>query len=239
MYVPQPCVLRISSTKNINAPRPTTSITPIDPYRVGVATAQARPYYTFTGWLRRTGVDFDVLEPREVPGYGGHIILTTRAEARAWPPSCALLFPDELERGSAVALSLLLRRCKTFGDDLLVGIDPGKRLGLAVSYAGREVEASLFTSVHALVSHVAALVRGIGPSSCTIRIGNGEMASAARIRRALASVDLQPLRIEMVDEMGTSPRSRNCNRRGKRDMLAARAIAKIGYGQGLPVAAAG
>lgn len=214
-------------------------ITPIDPYRVGVATTQARPYYTFTGWLRRTGVDFDVLEPREMPGYGGHIILTTRAEARAWPPRCALLFPDELERGSAVALSLLLRRCGAFGDDLLVGIDPGKRLGLSASYAGREVGASLFTSVHALVSHVEALVRGIGPSSCTIRIGNGEMASAARIWRALASAGLQPLRIEMVDEMGTSPRSRNCNRRGKRDMLAARAIAKIGYGQGPPVAAAG
>lgn len=233
---------RTSSTKNINAPRDNASITPIDPYRVGVATAQARPYYTFTGWLRRTGVCFDVLEPRGMPGYGGHIILTTRAEARAWPPRagrCALLFPDELERGSAVALSLLLRRCGTFGDDLLVGIDPGQRLGLAASYAGREVEASLFTSVHALVSHVEALVRGIGPSSCTIRIGNGEMASAARIRRALASAGLQPLRIEMVDEMGTSPRSRNCNRRGKRDMLAARAIAGMGCGQGLPVAAAG
>jgi hypothetical protein len=185
---------------------------------------------------------FDVLEPREMPGYGGNIILTTRAEARAWPTRvgrCALLFPDELERGSAVALSLLLRRCGIFGDDLLVGIDPGKRLGLAASYAGLEVEASLFTSVHALVSHVAALVRGIGPSSCTIRIGNGEMASAARIRGALASADLPPLRIEIVDEMGTSPRGRNCNRRGKRDVLAARAIAKIGCGRGLPAAAAG
>ena len=208
---------------------------------MGVATAQARPYYTFTGWLRRTGVDFDVLEPRKIPGYGGHIILTTRAEAHAWLPRvgrCVLLFPDELERGSAVALSLLLRRCGTFGDDLLAGIDPGKRLGLAVSYAGREVETSLFTSVHALVSHVATLIRGIEPSSCTIRIGNGDMASAARIRGALASADLQPLRIEIVDEMGTSPRSRNCNRRGKRDMLAARAIAKTWCGQGPLTAAA-
>lgn len=203
-------------------------ITPIYPYRAGVATAQAGPYYTFTKWLRKIGADFDVLEPREMSGYGGHIILTTRHEA---PPvcRCALLFPDELERGSAAALSLLLRRCGVFGNDLVVGIDPGQRPGLVVSYAGREVEAALFISTRALVSHVSDLLAGIEASSYIIRIGDGEMVSAGRIYEALAA-DLPPFRLEFVNEAGTSPRGRNCNRRGKRDILAARAIAEMGCG---------
>lgn len=215
--------------KIINAPRYVMRITPIDPYRVGVATAQARPYYTFTKWLRDIGADFDVLEPLEMSGYGGHIMLTTRREA---PPvcRCALLFPDELERGSAVALSLLLRRCGVFGDDLVVGIDPGQRLGLAVSYAGREVETALFTSTRALVAHVSDLLAGIEASSYTIRVGDGEMVSAAYVCGALAAADLPPFRLEFVNEAGTSPRGRNCNRRGKRDMLAARTIAQTGCG---------
>ena len=204
-------------------------ITPIDPYRVGVATAQARPYYTFTKWLREMGADFDVLEPRQMSVYGGHVVLTTRPEA---PTSCrcALLFCDELERGSTVALSVLLRRCGVFGDDLVMGIDPGQRLGLAVSYAGREVETALFTSTRALVDHVSDLLAGIEASSYTIRVGNGEMVSAARVCGALAAADLPRFRLEFVNEEGTSPRGRNCNRRGKRDMLAARAIAETGCG---------
>ena len=204
-------------------------ITPIDPYRVGVATAQARPYYTFTKWLREMDAEFDVLEPKEMSAYGGHIMLTTRREASP-VCRCALLFCDELERGSAVALSVLLRRCGVFGDDLVIGIDPGQRLGLAVSYAGRELETALFTSARALVDHVSDLLAGIEASSYTIRIGNGEMVSAARVCGALAAADLPPFRLEFINESGTSPRGRNCNRRGKRDMLAARAIAEMGCG---------
>ena len=196
---------------------------------MGVATVRARPYYLFTKWLREMGADFDVLEPREMSGYGGHIMLTTRPEALP-ACRCALLFLDELERGSAVALSLLLRRCGVFGDDLVAGIDPGQRLGLAVSYAGREVESSLFTSVRVLVSHLSDIITGIGASSCTIRMGDGEMVTAGRVCESLAAADLPPFRLEFVNEAGTSPRGRSCNRRGKRDMLAARAIAGMGYG---------
>lgn len=184
---------------------------------------------------------FDVLEPKEMPRYGGHIILTTRAEARLICRAVhrrALLFPDELKRGSAVALALLLRRCGVFGDDLLIGIDPGKRLGLAVSYAGREVEASMFVSEGILTSHVYDMVRGIGPSSYIIRIGDGEMSSAMRIRETLVNAGLRPSCIVTVDETGTSPREQNCNRRGKRDILAARAIAGIGCSRTLQAAAA-
>ncbi len=215
------------------------AIIPIDHYRVGIATTQARPYYAFTRWLRGMGVVFDVLDPREMPGYGGRIMLTTRAEARAGTPrGCAVLFHDELERGSTVALSLLLRRLGAFGDDLVAGIDPGKLLGLAVVYAGREVEASLFTAVPALVSHISYLLREIRPSACTIRIGNGDMESACAILRCLESTEMPPFRLHMVDEAGTSPRCKNCNRRGVRDMLAARSIAGMGFGRGPPAAAA-
>lgn len=174
---------------------------------------------------------FDVLYPQDMPGYDGHILLTTRTEADArTPPRCALLFADELESGSAVALSLLLRRLGIHGDDLVMGIDSGKLLGLAVSYAGREVEASLFTTVSALISHVSYLLQEIRPSRCIIRIGDGDVESATQIVRGLKSVGVPPHMLKMVDETGTSPRGRNCNRRGIRDVLAARSIAGIGQG---------
>lgn len=208
---------------------------------MGIATARARPYYMFTRWLRRLAVNFDVIKPSEIPRYRGHVILTTRDEA---PLVCnkVLMYEDDLERGSAVALAVLLRRCGVgaFDDELVVGVDPGKRLGLSVLYAGQEVEGSLFSSVEQLVSHVSGILERTGTARRTVRIGNGDMATAKRLGAALRSAGLPPFRLEFVDEMGTSPRTRHCNRRGKRDMLAARAIARMdGHsGRGLPVAVA-
>ena len=230
-----------SSIKIINEALQKRIINRIERYRIGIATARARPYYMFTSWLRHMDMRFDVLAPSEIPRYGGHIILTTRAEA---PLPCrkAVLYEDELERGSAVALAALIRRCGCLDDELVVGVDPGKRLGLSVFYAGEEVERSLFSSVDGLASHVCRVLERTGAARRVVRIGNGEMATARRLVAAISAAGPPPFRLEFVNEVGTSPRTRHCNRRGERDMLAARAIAQMEGrhpGRGLPVAAVG
>ena len=193
---------------------------------MGVATAQARPYYLFTRWLRSLKVRFDVISPHEIASYAGDVILTTRTEAGCCAGK-ALLYIDEIERGPAIAQILLLRRCGMFGGDTIVGIDPGRRLGVSVFYGGLELERELFVSADRMVSHVSDLLEHAGPGRRTIRIGDGDMARALAIREMFRRI-AAPSRIELVDESGTSPRGRHCNGGGKRDMLAARAIAMRG-----------
>jgi hypothetical protein len=48
-----------------------------------------------------------------------------------------------------------------YADELLIGIDPGKRVGLSVYYYGREIESSLHTSVEGLIYHLVRILAGL------------------------------------------------------------------------------
>ena len=67
--------------------------------------------------------------------YTGDVILTTKREVSG-NVNQVMLYDDDLRRGSAVALALLLERRGEFGRDLVIGIDPGQRLGLSIFYGG-------------------------------------------------------------------------------------------------------
>lgn len=191
---------------------------------MGVATAQGRPYYLFTRWLRGLNIKFDVLKPDEIPNYTGDVILTTREEFPSKSDKI-LLYDDEMKHGSTITLVLLLQRCGIIGDDLIVGIDPGRRIGLSVFYGSVEIERQLFISIERMTSHIRHIFKYIKSTRHLIRIGDGDMTTAWRICRMLDVIDT-PYSLEFVNESGTSPRTRHCNSRGKQDMLAARAIAQ-------------
>lgn len=191
---------------------------------MGVATAQGRPYYLFTRWLRGLNIKFDVLKPDEIPNYTGDVILTTREEFPSKSDKI-LLYDDEMKHGSTITLVLLLQRCGITGDDLIVGIDPGRRIGLSVFYGSVEIERQLFISIERMSSHIRYIFKYIKSTRHLIRIGDGDMTTAWRICRMLDVINT-PYSLEFVNESGTSPRTRHCNSRGKQDMLAARAIAQ-------------
>lgn len=193
-------------------------------YRIGVATTRARPYYTLVTWLRKAGISFDTLEPEWIRTYTGHIVLTTREEAPAQCP-VPLMYTDEME-DDTLALAQVLHRCgaDSFDGTLVAGVDPGKTMGFSASYAGHEIERSLFVSVPSLAVHIAYMLEWPVPSRRIVRVGDGDMHTAKCLVSELASHNIPSFDLEFVDESSTSPRSRHCNSRGKRDMLAAKTI---------------
>ena len=114
------------------------------------------------------------------------------------------------------------------GDEIVfVGIDPGKRTGLAVFYGETGLAFNTFDSTDALCSRVGEFVRGLPRSRFVIRIGNGNESMAARLAEALARL-LPHSSIEIVDEAGTSIRtSRMKGVQGDQ-----RAAAKIAFRRG-------
>ena len=169
--------------------------------------------------------------PSQIPKYTGHIVLTTQYEA---PPPFPrpVLYDTELEWGRGIAFAILLKRCGAdiYDDSLVVGVDPGRRLGLAIFYAGIEVEREIFFSEAALVSYICSMLQWDGTANRVIRIGSGNAAAARRLAAMISAECPDSCRLELVNESGTSPRCRYCNSRGKRDMLAAKAIAQIHTG---------
>lgn len=165
---------------------------------------------------------FDSILPEEIPRYAGSIILTTRAEYGC-APSKRVLFEDILECNPTVAKGIILQRLRPdFSEhDLIIGIDPGHRIGLSVSYCGQMIDGSCYSSADLLVAHIRHVLSGLDARHKTVKIGNGSVQIARRIADMLRRGLDVPFEIAYVDESGTSPKMRNCNRRGRRDMLSA------------------
>ena len=196
--------------------------------RIAIATTRGRPYYHFSALLKGLGVQFDSIIPEEINRYKGHLLLTTAAESPK--PTCekpVLLFEDLLGQPPAVVCGLIVRKLglhRDAADELILGIDPGQRIGLSVSYCGQEIESSIHSSVDDLVLHVISVLAGLRARRKLVKIGDGDMKTAHEIARILNLRFCSSFELEFIDERKTSPKVKNFNRRGRRDMLSARYI---------------
>jgi len=111
-------------------------------------------------------------------------------------------------------------------DELLIGIDPGKRIGLYIYYYGMEIENSLHISVEDLIFHLVRILGGLQAKKKIVKIGNGNMKLAKKIICLLNLKYCSDFELEFVDESKTSVKIKNYNQRGKRDMLSAKYISR-------------
>nr|AIF18556.1 hypothetical protein [uncultured marine thaumarchaeote KM3_83_D12] len=151
--------------------------------------------------------------------------MTTLSEA---PKSIKIpaLYEDILHLEPTVIGGLIIQKLDSthYSNELLIGIDPGKRMGLSIYYYGREVEHSLHISVEDLVSHLVRILAGLPAKKKIVKIGNGDIKLAKKITNLLNLKYCSDFEIEFVNEQKTSVKTKNYNQRGKRDMQSAKYI---------------
>lgn len=175
--------------------------------------------------MKTLNLSFDSILPVEIPEYDGHLILTTREEA---PIRCEkpMLHEDIFEHHHTVIKGLMIQKLDLGFDneELVIGIDPGQRIGFVVFYYGREIESSFYSSVEELVLHVIRILGGLRAKRKIVKIGDGNMSIAKDISTLLNLKFCSSFELEFVDERKTSLKIKNFNQRGKRDMLSAKYI---------------
>ncbi len=153
--------------------------------------------------------------------------MTTLSEA---PKSIKIpaLYEDILHLEPTVIRGLIMQKLGSthYSDELLIGIDPGKRMGLSIYYYGREVEHSVHTSVEDIASHLVRILAGLPAKKKIVKIGNGNMKLAKKITNLLNLKYCSDFEIEFVNEQKTSVKTKNYNQRGKRDMQSAKYITR-------------
>ena len=170
---------------------------------------------------------FDSILPDEIPKYTGNLILTTREEI---PSNCEkpILNEEVLDLHSTVIRGLMIQKLSMEYEepDLIIGIDPGKRIGLSIFYFGKEIESSFHSSIENLVFHIIGILGNLWAKRKIIKIGNGNMDVAKKIEKLLNLRFCSSFELEYVDESNTSLKIKNFNQRGKRDMLSAKFISQ-------------
>jgi hypothetical protein len=190
-----------------------------------VATEDSRAYYSVVSRLRNTDLRFTSVNPSDaLKERRCDLIMTTRDESGMFKGRRTVAIED-LDRDPLIMkgqiLSMLSRNRRN--NDILIGIDPGSRTGLAIYYGDRRLAGLTFNSIDNLIGFIARTVGAIPNSGVVIKIGDG----SPRLSRAIAqrvAEEVSGARIEVVDEKGTSV-SRPEDGGLKRDQSAAAKIA--------------
>jgi len=192
--------------------------------RICVATSKAGAYYALVSRLRRADLPFSSTLP-DFDLDDCALILTTAGEAGRFGPKALAL--ENLDEDPGIFKGQVVSRLTGAGDVILVGVDPGKRTGLAVFYGQTKLAFNTFDSAGAVCSHVRAFALGIPSSRMLVRVGNGNRAMATRLVDGLRK-EVPDATIEIVDESGTSTGSSKM-KGVQRDQVAA---AKIAFRKG-------
>ncbi len=208
---------------------------------VGVATKEGRSYFRITSLLNKIRVPYvDVIlgNPAPIKGISARshsdqmirnlkIVVTTRKE-RLQIVSSNVVCVEDLGDDVGVAKERLFSMLYPIKDSdwFVVGIDPGERTGVVAFMSHLEVESLVFASVDETVNRVSELINNAPMVKKVVKIGSGIPLLADQIAKRLELRYRQQLRIQLVDERGTSAlNSRAKARIETRDQRSAKLIA--------------
>ena len=170
---------------------------------IKVVTDDGNAYYDIVSRLKRTHLRFSSLSPGQAVDSAKDLVITSRTEISAFGGS-AVTIEDLNEDPLIMEGQLLSRLLDESRRNLLIGVDPGSRIGMAMFYGGRELGALTSNSVEGSVESLVTLVEEVPHSSLSVKIGGGEPKSSLRLASLLRERLPPSASVEIVDESGTS-----------------------------------
>ncbi|MGC2597622.1 MAG: hypothetical protein WA395_05785 [Nitrososphaeraceae archaeon] len=205
--------------------------TPLDRFEsrniVAVATVYGRSYYNIVNALKLMDLTYESLSPEQADSSDTRVVITTKDESGIIHRKNVLL-DTELDEVPILSKAKILRAIMRYSkdDSLIIGVDPGYRIGISVIYYHNEIESFVEHSPESAIEIISVILSGIRSRKKLVKIGDGNIRMCNDIAKALKMKFKDSVDIEIVDEYGTSLRhSVYSNRRGIRDCSSAKVIA--------------
>jgi len=200
--------------------------------QIAVATVDGKAYFVIVKKLKERNIPFISLIPGKIVPADIKVVITTNKEKHQIKHEKILVYADETALDSLVNEVMKILQGKENYEKIVIGIDPGEVLGLAVIADGRINETAVALSAEELLAKISNIIKDVNVSSTltTIKIGNG----VAAYKELLETLDftLPPeVILEVVSEAGTNRAlNNNKHRRGLRDIASAIRIAcRVGH----------
>jgi len=168
--------------------------------RICVITADGGAYYAIVSRLRSAGLPFLSLLPTDDTCECG-LVITTRKEAALL--TSRTISVEDLDENPDVARGEILSKLSEGEETLVVGIDPGSRIGAAAFLGDVRLASRTFNSRRGACAWVVNLLERVPSSRAVVRVGDGDPGTARWFAGALVSRIPGSL-VEIVDESGTS-----------------------------------
>ncbi len=194
--------------------------------RVIISTNNMRFYYAVTGYLKEKGVPFMSFRLGEPVPTRNSVLITTEEEA-ALMEHPRIFYHDNPITAARMAIQGM-KSGKRYRE-IIIGIDPGKAIGIAVTGDGGILSASVLSSVEEVREELLFYTGYYTAERFLIRIGNGDQTVRDRITAEIWPLGL---RMEMVREQDVRKDEKSANafarnRREASDIAAAIGIAAM------------
>ena len=143
--------------------------------------------------------------PSEIDDFDGDLVVTTEKEAPK-QISIPILFDEIISKEPIVVKGIITKMLKssTNSSKLILGIDPGERIGVSVTYLENEIARTFFVSMDRLIPYLISILAELPAARKIVKIGNGDMKTANKILQMLNLKFCSKFEIEFVDESNTT-----------------------------------
>jgi hypothetical protein len=130
-----------------------------------VATLSGRSYYKITSALKSLDLNFLSLSPEEAALCDAKIIITTLNESKIVKRKDVFLDTELEQSPLSIKAKILQNFMNSYysysNDQLVIGIDPGKRIGISILYYNFEMEKIIVLSVQSAIEKISLILSSI------------------------------------------------------------------------------
>ncbi|MEM4311931.1 MAG: hypothetical protein QXX95_06035 [Nitrososphaerales archaeon] len=172
---------------------------------MAIVTLDGRAYYQISKLLRKFGIPYQEFSPEDPLPSSVKVVITTKKEKDKIPLKEVLCLEDFFGKELKLMQKLLAYEVGKRGK-LIIGIDPGLRIGFTSYYNYREIYSSILNSLDELILRLEQIFEAFKGSKL-VRIGDGNPKLAREIAKTLAK--RFKVNIEIVNEKGTTLLAKN------------------------------
>ena len=198
--------------------------------KVAVATVQGKSYFLIVNELREHNIPFLSLVPGELVPTEVKVVITTEKEKPLIKFDKVLVFNSESELDRLMSEVTIILQGKESYEKIVIGIDPGEVIGLAVIADGKVIDRANCLSTQEVLNKIKGILKNVNLSATNvkIKIGNGVPAYKELVEALDDALPPQVV-LEVVSEAGTNrPLKENKHSRGLRHITSATRIAGRG-----------
>ena len=198
--------------------------------KIAVATVSGKAYYLIVNELKKIKMPFISLTPYDPIPLEVKVVITTEAERHLINHETVLTFKDGMDLQALINQTLQHVEGKDSYEQIVIGIDPGEILGIAVLADGKVIKTGNCFSIDETLNEVENAIKNlkdIKASMIVVKIGDGIPEYKKKLLKALDEKLPSHIRLESVSEVGTNRHISNSkHRRGLRDIVSAIKIAR-------------
>ncbi|MEM0357661.1 MAG: hypothetical protein QXL77_04725 [Candidatus Bathyarchaeia archaeon] len=197
---------------------------------IAVATVSGKAYYLIVDELKRRNVPFVSITPHDPVPMEIKVVITTEKERPLINHENVLTLKEDQGPQALVNQAIQQLEGKTSYEKIVIGVDPGEVLGVAVLADGKVIKTGNCFSIKETVNQIENIIgslKDFKASTITVRVGNGVPEYKEKLLKALDKRLPPNVELESVSEAGTDRYiSEAKHRRGIRDIVSAIKIAR-------------